>query len=376
MSSTGDFFAFAGAAGVAAEAVEVGAAVAFAGAAGIVEAVEVAAFAGAVFTGAAVEVAAAEAVFAEAVPTEDALSTACLQAVSATSYRFSPKSHMSIVFSRNCGLIASMLTMVNSKKWVTRLQVEKVNAEVSAGAASDVSAGRLAARRLDPRVSVLILVLLNATAFAPTLLAAEFLMVALAALVVVWCGRPASAVRWCVAYALITAAGYLFLIFPNAITASFATMLVMVRRVFIVGMFASNMIATTRAGELACALQRVRLPRHAIVALCVALRFFPTMAGEFRAVHEAMRVRGMALTPVYVLRHPVRVMENMLVPVMSRLSIVADELSNAALVRGMDSNCVRTSYYDLRLRPADVLFLAAFAANASLFLLAKAQVLP
>lgn len=269
-----------------------------------------------------------------------------------------------------------MLTMANSKKWVTRLQVEKVNGEVSAGAASDVSAGRLAARRLDPRVSVLILILLNATAFAPTLLAAEFLMVALAALVVVWCGRPGSAARWCVAYALITAAGYLFLIFPNAITASFATMLVMVRRVFIVGMFASNMIATTRAGELACALQRVRLPRHAIVALCVALRFFPTMAGEFRAVHEAMRVRGMALTPVYVLRHPVRVMENMLVPVMSRLSIVADELSNAALVRGMDSSCVRTSYYDLRLRPADVLFLAAFAANASLFLLAKAQVLP
>ena len=54
---------------------------------------------------------------------------------------------------------------------------------------------------------------------------------------------------------------------------------------------------------------------------------------------------------------------------MSRLSIVADELSNAAVVRGMDSSRPRTSYYDLRLRAADVVFLALFAATAAVLLL-------
>lgn len=235
--------------------------------------------------------------------------------------------------------------------------------------------GALAARRLDPRVSIAILVLINATAFAPRLVIGQVAMVALSAAVAVWCGRGASALRWCAAYAAVMAAGYAFLLIPNGVAASFATMVVMVRCVFCVGMFASTMIATTRVGELACALQRAHLPRHGIIALCIALRFFPTMAGEFRAVAEAMRVRGMAITPKSVITQPVRVMENLLVPVMSRLSIVADELSNAAIVRGMDSSRPRTSYYDLHLRAADVTFLALFTAVAAVLILSRAGVI-
>lgn len=231
--------------------------------------------------------------------------------------------------------------------------------------------GALSLRRLDPRVSIAILVLINATAFTPRLVIGQIMMVALCAAVAVWCGRAASAVKWCAAYAVVMAAGYAFLLFPNAAAASFARMIVMVRCVFCVGMFASTMIATTRVGELACALQRAHLPRHGIIAVCVALRFFPTMAGEFRAVIEALRVRGMAITPKTIVTQPVRVMENLLVPVMSRLSIVADELSNAAVVRGMDSSRPRTSYYDLRLRAADVVFLVLFAATAAALLLSK-----
>ena len=234
--------------------------------------------------------------------------------------------------------------------------------------------GALAARRLDPRVSIVILILINATAFAPRLAIGQVAMVALSASVAVWCGRGATALRWCAAYAAVMVAGYAFLLIPNGIAASFATMVVMVRCVFCVGMFASTMIATTRVGELACALQRAHLPRHGIIALCIALRFFPTMAGEFRAVAEAMRVRGMAITPISVVTQPVRVMENLLVPVMSRLSIVADELSNAAIVRGMDSSRPRTSHYDLRLRTVDITFLTLFAAVAAVLILSRAGV--
>ena len=82
-------------------------------------------------------------------------------------------------------------------------------------------------------------------------------------------------------------------------------------------------------------------------------------------------MRGMAITLKSIVTQPVRVMENLLVPVMSRLSIVADELSNAAVVRGMDSSRPRTSYYDLRLRAADVVFLVLFAATAAALLLSK-----
>lgn len=240
---------------------------------------------------------------------------------------------------------------------------------------STVSMRARVARRLDPRVSIAILLLVNAAAFASHLVIGQITMVALTAAVSMWSGRVASAVRWCVAYTAVSIAGWLFVLVPNTVTASFGTMVVMVRCVFCIGMFASNMVATTRVGELACALQRAHLPRHAVVALCVALRFFPTMSVEFRSVAEALRVRGMALAPRSVLAHPIQVMEYLLVPVMSRLSIVADELANAAIVRGMDSQRQRTSYYDLRLSIVDGLFLSAFAAVAAAMLLARAGVI-
>ena len=197
------------------------------------------------------------------------------------------------------------------------------------------------------------------------------MMVALCAAVAVWCGRAVSAVKWCAAYAVVMAAGYAFLLIPNAAAASFATMIVMVRCVFCVGMFASTMIATTRVGELACALQRAHLPRHGIIAVCVALRFFPTMAGEFcavRAISECARHGDHPENDRHAAgaRHgkPARTRYE-------RLSIVADELSNAAVVRGMDSSRPRTSYYDLRLRAADIAFLTLFTATAAVLLLSK-----
>ena len=99
------------------------------------------------------------------------------------------------------------------------------------------------------------------------------------------------------------------------------------------------------------------------------------MAGEFRSVVEALRIRGMAITIKTVISHPVQVMEWILVPVMNRLSIVADELSNAAVVRGMDSDKTRSSFYDLSLHAADWIFLISFMFLAALLLLVKIGVI-
>lgn len=218
----------------------------------------------------------------------------------------------------------------------------------------------LVRRRLDPRVSLAILLLLNLIAFAPTKPWTEFAAVLLCAATMMWCGRGASAVRWVVAYVFLYAVSWGLVGISTAVAASFATMFVMMRRIYCVGMFASNMIATTRVGEMAAALQSMHIPRGGVVAISVALRFFPTMGKEFKAVVEAMRVRGMAITPLSLVRHPLATVENLMVPVMSRLAIVVDKLSNAAVVRGIDSDVKRTSYYQLRLSAVDALALIGF----------------
>lgn len=232
------------------------------------------------------------------------------------------------------------------------------------------------ARRLDPRVSIFVLVILNFIAFAPTRPWVGVAAVALCAVVMWWCGRRTAMVRWIMVYVALYAAGVAITLFPNAITVSFATMFVLFRRLFCIGMFASNMIATTRVGEMAAALQRLHIPRGMIAAFCVALRFFPTLGKEFVSVSEAMRLRGIALTPTSIIRHPLATIENLMVPVMSRLAIVADELSNAAIVRGIDSDASRTSYYELRLSSADAVFLLLFCGLAASVVLIKVGVIP
>lgn len=209
-------------------------------------------------------------------------------------------------------------------------------------------------RRIDPRVSLFILLLLNVTALVSTSLVVELSLLFVNIGVMCWCKRPWAALKWTCAYGILFGVGWFCLVYNESILATVGAMFLMFKRAFSVIMFGSNMIATTRVGEMACALQKLGLPRRLIVALCVALRFFPTMKNEFKAVLDAMKIRGIAVTPLSVITHPVIVMENILVPIIARLGIVADELANAATVRGIDSNVARTSYYSLRISWFDV----------------------
>ena len=207
---------------------------------------------------------------------------------------------------------------------------------------------------IDPRVSLICILLISLSTFASASVAVELAAVGGCALAGIWC--------WLCAHS-----GVVLM----AVGASFA----MVRRMLCAFMMAANMVGTTRTGELAYSLQRLGLPKRVSAALCVMLRFAPTLGQEFGAVLDAMKVRGIALSPARVLRHPVQVIENLLVPVVGRVGIVADELANAAAVRGIDAPNRRTSYYELRIGVVDALLLVYFVALAGVSVALGAGVL-
>lgn len=230
------------------------------------------------------------------------------------------------------------------------------------------------AHRIDPRVSLVCILLIGLSTFVSTSVAVELAAVGGCVLAGIWCGRPSSALRWAAAWAALFVLCWLCAhsgVVLMAMGASFA----MLRRMLCAFMMAANMVGTTRTGELAYSLQRLGLPKRVSAALCVMLRFAPTLGQEFGAVLDAMKVRGIALSPARVLRHPVQVVENLLVPVVGRVGIVADELANAAAVRGIDAPNRRTSYYELRIGAADALLLAYFVALAGVSVALGAGVL-
>ena len=161
-------------------------------------------------------------------------------------------------------------------------------------------------RHLDPRVSLAVLVMINVQMALTQSLFAEMGVLALTVVVMAYCRRFSAIVRWLAFYALFAVTAQLFVASGNTLLSPFAASLLMYRHVLPAFMFAFNMIATTRLGELACALQAMHVPVNVSVAVCVAFRFLPTMGREFSAVADAMKTRGIALTPRSVVRHPAK----------------------------------------------------------------------
>lgn len=207
-------------------------------------------------------------------------------------------------------------------------------------------------RRVDPRVALLVLVLLNVAVFVSGAKAVELAAVAADAALMIWCRRGRLAVLWLAAYAVLSLLS-LACILGGPFFMPVGSCLLMITRLFPTAMFAAAMISTTYLGELACALQAFGLTGRMTVAVCVGLRFFPTIAREARAVREAMLTRGIRLTPASIVRNPAGLLENFMVPYIHRVSIVADELGDAVMARGVETTRRRSSYHELRMGPLD-----------------------
>lgn len=268
-----------------------------------------------------------------------------------------------------------MLTMDNNTTTTNVVKTRALGGSTAASAAfaGSSSATATAARRFDPRVSLACILLISFSTFSASSMAVEVAAVGGCALASIWCARPASALRWVGVWTALLVLSWLC-VQSGAILLPIGVSLTMLRHALCPFMMAANMAATTRTGELACGLQRLGLPKRVSTALCVMLRFAPTLGQEFSAVRDAMKVRGIALTPARAVCHPVQVIENLLVPVVGRVGIVADELANAAAVRGIDAPERRTSYYELRLGVPDVLLLVFFVALAAFALASLAGV--
>ncbi|MCI8424331.1 MAG: energy-coupling factor transporter transmembrane protein EcfT [Adlercreutzia sp.] len=241
-----------------------------------------------------------------------------------------------------------------------------VGASAQTQAGFMLSAAEHGRRRVDPRVALAVLVLLNVAVFVSGSALFEVVLVAADGLLMAWCHRGRLAAAWLLAY------GILFFLSVACMLAGpffmpVGACLVMIRRLFPTAMFAAAMISTTYLGEIAYALQSWGLSGRMTVAVCVGLRFFPTALREARAVREAMTTRGIRLTPAAIVRHPALLLENFMVPYLHRISLVADELGDAVMARGVETTRKRTCYYPMRLGVLDgvTLVLAAVLAVAA-----------
>ncbi len=83
----------------------------------------------------------------------------------------------------------------------------------------------------------------------------------------------------------------------------------------------------------------------------VVFRFFPTVKEEYAAIRDAMKMRG-----ITTFRSPLKMLEYRIVPLMISVAKIGEELSAAALTRGLGAPQKRTNICKIGFGPLDIFF--------------------
>ncbi len=123
---------------------------------------------------------------------------------------------------------------------------------------------------------------------------------------------------------------------------------------------ALHLFRTATPGTVTAALRAARLPRGLTVPIAVVLRFLPVVRAEVVAVVDSMRLNGLTGWRAQ-LRHPVLSIGRFTVPVIASTLRVGDDLTAAALLRGLGSYQQPTSRVVPRLSWPDLLWVGIAA---------------
>lgn len=217
--------------------------------------------------------------------------------------------------------------------------------------------------RLDPRTKLLLLACTSLAAFAHAQLSLEGLLFLPPLFLLLQSGRLFSALKYGAAFIGLLALQLLLV--PRLPLAAGGVLFIFalyIRRLLPCFMLAAYLMRTTKVSQFLAAVRRLRLPKGLTVALAIALRYFPTMREEWQAIREAMALRGISLAPCAVLRHPLRTMEYVYVPMLVSAAKISDEMTQAALTRGIERAEERSCLERVGFSGWDGLLLATYAA--------------
>jgi energy-coupling factor transport system permease protein len=113
-------------------------------------------------------------------------------------------------------------------------------------------------------------------------------------------------------------------------------------------MMAAYALVLMPPGEITAAFMKMRLPSALALPLTFMLRFAPTVRGEFRTVFAALRMRGLLSAA-----HPLRTFEYTLIPMITRSSVISDDLAASAELRGISNPGAHSSLRLIRFRMID-----------------------
>ena len=204
---------------------------------------------------------------------------------------------------------------------------------------------------IDPRTGLLLLTLANVIAFTQDSAWVEIGWIIVLGRLLMLCGCVCSGVKWLISFLVLLALQWYVLPYaPKFIATSFSLFINYSRRSLPGLMLGSLMLQTISLRRFIVALRKLHIPQKLIVPIAVTLRYFPAIREESGYIRDAMRLRNI---------RGLKKVEVLVVPLLISATGTAEELSAAAVTRGIENPVPKTSTVKLEMSRADYLAIAA-----------------
>lgn len=170
-------------------------------------------------------------------------------------------------------------------------------------------------------------------------------------------------------YVIVTLIIYFLLYKLSGLPTIFDVILVMlafILRIIPLGM-ASKPLFMANPSVIIASFEKINLPKPLFMPITFMLRFYPTVKFEFAKIRNALKLRG-----IISIKKPLLSLEYAIVPLMIRSSIISDQLSAAAEVRGISNPNRHTSIRKIEMQKSDlILSIIALTFTVCIILLDK-----
>lgn len=210
---------------------------------------------------------------------------------------------------------------------------------------SDIYAPTAKAKQLylDPRTKIVLclavsFIMLDST-ISPVVNALQIALAALPLIFLLMLRKYKMAVYYLCVYVFASLVPQLLVpLLPDIINLLFTGMIALMTQILPGMMMAYFLIVSTSVSEFVTAMDRMHVPKSISVPMSVLFRFFPTIVEEYGHVRDAMRMRE-----VGNLRQPMAMLEYRMVPFMTSIVSIGNDLAASALTRGLSAPVRRTN---------------------------------
>lgn len=199
--------------------------------------------------------------------------------------------------------------------------------------------------KFDLRTKFMLILVVNLFLLLSHSLIFELVLVFGCLLIITIDGQAKSAFHFLIVFLIMLGIDQLLTPYINGFFFTLVSFITVALRKFLPCFILGKWILTkTEVSEFVAVMWKLRLPQTAIIPLSVVFRYFPTIKEEWASIRAAMKMRGIHVS-----------LEHIMVPLLMSAVNVSEELSAAALCRGLDSPEPHTSLVQVRFRFSDVL---------------------